>query len=712
MIHDGFITVIVWISIVGNLILGLLVGRAKFQTIAHKSLIVHAAVMALWGACLYFFAHPVFLSSETWLRIVYLLVLVMAGVLVHFSLVFPLSQKRNTKLYLVAWGICSVIFAYFILFTKLFLVTVTHTKEGYTQVLGPVYTVFGVVGTLNVFLSLLNYFRSYRRVQGHEKLQLQYLFLGISIFALLVTAMDVILPLLFHTSAYIWASSAAAIFFVGSLSYVILKHRLLDIDVILRKGLVYTLLFAATMTIYTVSIYAMTSLFTISISQLVSSLLIAVTITPLRDFFETVTDKIFFKKHYTFQTAIKELTQILLQHPRLDELLNQILSLITNLLKTEHSVALVRLGEGEYICRTSFGVSDTRISLHRNTSAIIRFFEQVAKDGKMREVTILDRNERIHELLSKGFKQVETEDEPIVHELMGLNMVLALPLFAHQELEGVILLGNKRSEDSYGSQDMEFLEVVSQETAASMENAISFERLKTLDDVKSELISVVSHQLRTPLSVVRWNMELLLSNDFGQLSGEIHEVVDKSYTALSSLNTGLNNLMMALEIEEGHPLKANENISIAELIEQILHNYKRIREQKQITVETAFEFTKGVKVDATKIRIILEILIDNAFRYVGTKGKIRIETKETQTQTGNECLVTIDDSGIGVAQANRDLIFHKFYRGEEAKRISPNGFGLGLFIARAFAELHNGHVWIGNKEGPGAIFYVSIPERE
>jgi signal transduction histidine kinase len=710
MLFDIVLSIIIWSAIAGNLFLGILVAHRKPLTDAHKSLVANAAIMTIWGACLYFYAHPWGIPSESWLRIVYSLVLPLIGAFFHFSFVFPLSQKQNTKKPMLIWFFSACFFFYLINFTKLYLITVVHTSEGYHQELGPLFPLFAVWAISLSTWALWNYFKSYTKVQGHEKIQLQYVFFGMALYAWGTIIPDLFFPILFHNSLYIWASSAAAIFFVGSISYVILRHRFLDIEVILRKGIVYTLLFATTMMIYTLSIYAMTSMFTVSISQLVATFIISVTIIPLKDFFETATDKIFFKKHYTFQAAVKELTQILLQHPRLDELLNQILALLTNLLKVERVAVLVRTGEGEYVCRASVGVTNIKMSLHRNDSAIIRLFEEQAKNPSIHSFTIIDKNERIHELLSKGESKQGIDTDPIVHELMSFNMMIALPLFAHQELEGFIVLGEKRSGDPYGSQDMEFLEVLSQETAASMENAISFEQLKELDDIKSELISVVSHQLRTPLSVTRWNMELLLGNDFGTLSDKVHDVVDKTYAALSTLNQGLNNLMMALEIEEGHPLKAIDAVDITTQIDQALHELTRIREQKHITIQKKYGYTQSITADVTKIKIILEILLDNAHKYSPENGTVTIETKETINEGVKECLLSIEDNGIGIPVEHRDLVFNKFFRGEDAKHISPNGFGLGLFIARSFAQMHGGKLWIGEKETPGTLFFVSLPK--
>jgi signal transduction histidine kinase len=168
--------------------------------------------------------------------------------------------------------------------------------------------------------------------------------------------------------------------------------------------------------------------------------------------------------------------------------------------------------------------------------------------------------------------------------------------------------------------------------------------------------------------------------------------------------------MSVLEIEEGKVIIRRDEVEInQDIIDEAIKNLTKEIQDKNIIIKRRFSVKRNIFIDRQKITKIFEILIDNAVRYSPVGSTVTITTAWNKEEGKEDLLVSVEDEGIGVEAENRELVVQKFFRGEEAKKMSPSGFGLSLFAARSYIEFYGGRLWVENKKGPGSIFKFCFP---
>lgn len=227
---------------------------------------------------------------------------------------------------------------------------------------------------------------------------------------------------------------------------------------------------------------------------------------------------------------------------------------------------------------------------------------------------------------------------------------------------------------------------------------------KEVDRMKTEFISITSHQLRTPLSSMKWFMEMLLNNDLGELPEKQRSVLTDVYNSNERIITLVNDLLDVSRIEAGkmknEPTPTNLIEFIKSMLPEVEQNFAK-RNQK-------FEFTKPdsfprVSADPKLIWQVLQNLLTNASKYTPEGGKISLSL----SLAGNTALLTIADNGYGIPEFQKNRIFEKFFRADNTGKME--GTGLGLYISKELAEASGGKLRFESTEGKGTTFYFSLP---
>ncbi|MCX6778778.1 MAG: HAMP domain-containing sensor histidine kinase, partial [Candidatus Magasanikbacteria bacterium] len=230
--------------------------------------------------------------------------------------------------------------------------------------------------------------------------------------------------------------------------------------------------------------------------------------------------------------------------------------------------------------------------------------------------------------------------------------------------------------------------------------------LVTLDKAKSEFLSIVAHQLRTPLTVIGGYISLLREGAYGKTGAKVEEV----FSAIDQNNKKLNQLVDEFlditRLEEQRLQYVARPLDIRKVIETVVERLVDIAKTKKVKLVVSLpDEPVMVSGDEEKLNHIFDHLIDNAIKY-GESGDVNIK----MVVDGEGVLVTIKDKGIGVSESDISNLFQKFYRTDNAKRVDANGVGLGLFLCKKFVEAHNGHVSV---ESPGVdkgtTFNVWLP---
>jgi signal transduction histidine kinase len=250
---------------------------------------------------------------------------------------------------------------------------------------------------------------------------------------------------------------------------------------------------------------------------------------------------------------------------------------------------------------------------------------------------------------------------------------------------------------------------VAWEMSFTIDIARSYEELQHLDEAKSNFISVVSHQMRTPVTISRCNLELALDKDVPKKDQA--EALRAAYTGTVSLGRQLDQLLTVLEIEEKKLTVKKSPLDINSLIEKTVENNRADMKNKKIKLKLNLaQLVSPVKGDEVKIGKILDILTANAISYTPDKGQITISTSQNDLNNKKSLVVALADTGAGIKDTDQGNIFKKFFRSAEAKTMSPNGFGIDLYIARKFIKAHGGDIWFENSAADqGVTFFFSLP---
>jgi signal transduction histidine kinase len=231
------------------------------------------------------------------------------------------------------------------------------------------------------------------------------------------------------------------------------------------------------------------------------------------------------------------------------------------------------------------------------------------------------------------------------------------------------------------------------------------EKLHDLDERKSEFVSIVAHQLRTPLSGIKWTLNMLINGEFGALQTEQKAFLMKAYENNQRLIALIEDMLSVDRMESGKTKMVLTEIQLLDLFDNVLFEVHSNAEQKGVTIEFA-ERPKDlpkVMADSEQMRAVIQNLLDNAVRYTPKGGKVILNFSVED----GFVKIAVKDSGIGIPLADQARIFNRFFRSKNAIKAKPDGSGLGLFIIKGIIERHGGRVWFESKEGEGSTFYFT-----
>lgn len=232
------------------------------------------------------------------------------------------------------------------------------------------------------------------------------------------------------------------------------------------------------------------------------------------------------------------------------------------------------------------------------------------------------------------------------------------------------------------------------------------EQVARLNKLKSEFISIASHQLRTPLSAMKWETEILLSKHKKGLD-ERQIAIIENIRALSFRMTKLvNDLLDVAKIDQGKMIFRKEKTDFVKVLEGVLKEAECLIKAKNIRI--IFDKEKIIPVfwsDPEKIKLILDNLIGNSIKYIAYRGKIEIKLKKND----GFLVCSIKDNGVGIPEQQHKQIFNKFFRSDNVVKYQTEGTGLGLYIVKNVVEQAGGKIWFESREDTGTIFSFSLP---
>jgi signal transduction histidine kinase len=642
--------------------------------------------------------------QEHWLSFLpgvlyYLLYPLAAAMLLHFSLYF---SKQEIKLWKYVIYIPPLIFVCVLewLFLSAGLSSSIEIHRIY-QVVLDFYRFYLVV---YVFLSIAFLILGYRKAGlEEEKSQIKWIFYGLIVgvgpfilFYQLPQALGLneMLSEEFSTMFFIFIPLGFA--------FSIVKFKLMDVDLVINRSLVYF-----TLTVFTVGLY----LFSVNLIQNVVSrffaapmtavsvtaaLLAAVAFHPARKKIQNFVDKAFFRMSYDYKKVILRFNEKAYEEVNRGRLIDLFLQTVKEALPLE-----------------SIGIFIFALDSGKQKLLI-------AKNGEKDLVSLAPLSLEMDKVFARKNAVCTEENMDFSRERLleekGIDICLPLS-FKSSDLTGFLSLGKKRSGEKFSRDDIDLLLAMSRDLALNLERIrlleeviyekVEKEKLSDLIQLKTEFISSVSHELRTPMSSIRGLAEILQEGKIKDKAKQ-EELIRLVATESSRLSRFLHNILDFGKIEKNVKTYNFQKVELQSVIKEVVQIFQYRSDSDEFVLNTKMPGKPFfLKIDRDAVIQALTNLLDNAIKYSSGEKEIVVEL----VQKPKRVEIKVKDKGIGIPAGEQKKIFEGFYRHSEANRHSAKGVGLGLKIVKHIMEAHGGEIHVESQPGEGSTFSLIFPAK-
>jgi signal transduction histidine kinase len=529
---------------------------------------------------------------------------------------------------------------------------------------------------------------------------------------------NLILPIVTGTNEYAKLGSYATIFFLGATAYAIIAHHLFDIRIIIKRTVVYSALLAFVLSTYAAVLFLFSSLFggevvplpttSALVTNLLAAILIAFGFGPLNKWLSNFTDKFLFRGEYDSDEVVQRLNNALASVVDLDEAAMTMMQEATAAFRIHLAATFILQDLDNTISVRrikSLGYLNPSNLQLPNNSPLFQFFADNPK------IVITEELERRCENARDSFAQTCA---PIVEVLKRFKAAVAMPIviqaqtkgngIEENKLIGIVLFGEKLSGDIFSTQDRNLLEIIASQTATAVQKARFYEE----DQLKSEFVSIASHELLTPTAAIEGYLSMILEEGMGKVDSKAHGYLAKVYRSSRRLSELVKDLLSVSRIEAGRIVIDKQPFNLVEVIQEAVDDLAVTAQQKGIKL--TFEKPKAALGkaygDSQKATQAMINLVGNAIKYNRPKGGwVKLDV----SRQNHELLVRVQDSGIGIKKEEQKHLFEKFYHTEDVMTSEHQGTGLGLFITKNLVELMGGKIGMESEFGTGSTFFFTLP---
>ena len=236
------------------------------------------------------------------------------------------------------------------------------------------------------------------------------------------------------------------------------------------------------------------------------------------------------------------------------------------------------------------------------------------------------------------------------------------------------------------------------------------ETLRKIDEAKSRFVSIAAHQLRTPISAIKWTIHMAMDNDFGKIPKSAKDALKIAAESIDRLVELIGRLLNVASIEEGRFVYNFSEIHIEDACKNVFRESVDSAKRRGVSLKIFLPQNPlpSVWADFDNIIIVLQNLVDNALRYTPKNGSVEIVVvRDPQNQ--DLAQVSVKDTGIGIPKHQKNLVGQKFFRGDNVVRKQISGTGLGLYIISKILEKHDTKLEFKSEEGRGSTFFFTLP---
>jgi len=335
----------------------------------------------------------------------------------------------------------------------------------------------------------------------------------------------------------------------------------------------------------------------------------------------------------------------------------------------------------------------------------------VVPDGGLKEGDVFDLEETYCDMTVKkddvfSINEMKTDEHKahVCYQKFALEAYIGVPVKVFGELHGTLaFMAPDPHRPDFTDSDRDFVRLMGKWMSTSLER-------EQIEKMKSEFVSVASHQLRTPLTGIKWFAELMLRGKAGVVSESQKDFLQQIHDSNERMIALVEDLLNVSRIETGTKFEIKKvPTNVVEIIDSLTTDLVGLAHKHEVTLEKsgAFPITYELPLDADKIRQVFANLLSNAVKYSKKGGKVIVDLKDTRAE--NKVLITVKDTGLGIPKKQQSRMFEKFFRADNVQTAETEGTGLGLYIAKAIIEGHGGKIWFESEENVGTTFFVELP---
>jgi len=304
------------------------------------------------------------------------------------------------------------------------------------------------------------------------------------------------------------------------------------------------------------------------------------------------------------------------------------------------------------------------------------------------------------------------------------NSLLSVPLKARGEVIGVLNVNNKKDKSIFNKRDLDIMVTLADEVSIAIQNNRLYEdltsaneRLKDLDQLKTDFVANVSHELNTPLGISKYLLSIIEKGTAGAVTDKQREYLVLIQSNIDRLTRLIDNLLNLSRLESGRFELKREPKALEDIVKEAVVTFRAQAASKFINLKTSLP--KGlpdVYIDHDRIVQVFVNLIANAMKFTPDKGRIIVSAQllKKNRLADNAVLdfveVSVEDTGPGISAEDIDKLFVKFQRiPQKLDAAKVKGTGLGLAITKEIVEAHSGRIWIESEPGSGAKFFFTLP---
>jgi signal transduction histidine kinase len=298
--------------------------------------------------------------------------------------------------------------------------------------------------------------------------------------------------------------------------------------------------------------------------------------------------------------------------------------------------------------------------------------------------------------------------------LDGAESQIVIPILRESDVMGVVLLESTRRE-GYPEEMLTFLTRLSDHAAMAIANAQLYQEVQAADQAKNDFISLVIHELKTPMTSIRGYTDLLQKGQLGPLNAAQTDFLNIIFSNVIRMDSLVSDLVDVSKIEEGRLRLEFSTVSLADAMGEVVRSMKeQIEGKNQALLVQVPEDLPVVWADQNRLVQVLTNLVSNAHKYTPDRGQICVQAEHTANQWDAEGAtevvhLVVQDTGFGIKPEDQGKIFQRFFRSEDDQVRAASGTGLGLNISKNLVEMQGGRIWFESEFGRGTAFHFTVP---